>query len=162
MKIPITFFAPPEREPIEVVHRQAGSFDRTAHIRTLLNAALNALFLLNARRQIVMASDNVLELAPDKTMDQIVGLRPGEALGCIHAYECESGCGTSQACPQCGVVKVILGGLDGLRDAQSCHMTRKINGQEETLELGVLATPLLHNNERYTLLAVACLSRERR
>jgi len=162
MKIPISFFAPAEREPIEVIHRQAGSFNQAPLARTLLNAALNCLFVLNERRQIVMASENLLDLVADKTMDQIIGLRPGEALGCIHAYECESGCGTSRFCRQCGAVKVILKGLDGFQDMEECHLTRLKKGGEECLHLRVLATPLVHNHERYTLLALTVISHEKR
>lgn len=154
MKIPITFFAPAERQPIQIVHRQARSLDQEPLTRTWLNAALGYLFLLNAQRQIVMASENVLELVPGKTMDQIVGQRPGEALGCIHADDCESGCGTSAFCRQCGAVRVILSALDGRRDMQECRLTRHINGRKGFLHLRVLATPLVHNRQRFTLLAV--------
>jgi len=160
MKIPITFFAPAERKPVDVVQLQAANLDQAPLTGTFLNAALNYLLVLNAQRQIVMASENILELSPDKTMDQIIGLRPGEALGCIHAHECESGCGTSQFCCQCTMVRVILMGLNGCRDVEECHLIRKIRGQEETLHLRVLATPLLHNNERYTLLAIADVGQE--
>jgi len=155
MKIPVTFFAPAEREPLEVIHRQAGGFRATPVARTLLNATLNYLFLLNSRRQIVMASENVLELMPAQTMDQIIGLRPGEALGCIHAAECEGGCGTSRFCSQCGSVHVILSGLKGYRAMEECHLVRLNGGKTESLHLQVLATPLVQNNERYTLLTVA-------
>jgi hypothetical protein len=158
MKVPITFFATAEREPLEVVHRQAGSFSQSPVSRTLLNATLNYLFVLNSRRQIVMASENVLELVPGKTMDQIIGLRPGEALGCIHATECDGGCGTSRFCSQCGAVHVILSGLKGYRAMEECHLTRLDNGKVEFLHLQVLATPLLHHSERYTLLTVANMS----
>ena len=78
-RIPITFFAPAPREPIEVVHRQASSFGRTTLARTLRRPTLNYLFILNSRRQIVMASENVAELVPDKMPGQLVGLRLGEA-----------------------------------------------------------------------------------
>ena len=155
MKIPVTFFAPAEREPLEVVQRQAGSFGRSPVSRTLVKATLNYLFVLNSRRQIVMASENVLELVPGKTMDQIIGLRPGEALGCIHASECDGGCGTSRFCSQCGTVHVILSGLKGYRAMEECHLTRLTNGQVESLRLQVLATPLIHHKEHYTLLTVA-------
>jgi hypothetical protein len=158
MNVPITFFAPAERETLEVVHRQAGRFKRSPLSRTLLNATLNYLFVLNSRRQIVMASENVLELAPKKTMEQIIGLRPGEALGCIHASECEGGCGTSRFCSKCGTVHVILSGLKGYRAMEECHLTRITDGRAETLHLQVLATPLAHQRESYTLLTVANLS----
>ena len=161
-RIPITFFAPAEREPIEVVHRQAGRLGRAPLTRSLLNASLNYLFLLNARRQIVMASENVLELVPGKTMDQIVGMRPGEALGCVHAYECASGCGTSQFCRKCGTVRVILSGLEGRRDMQECRLTRVVQGRKGSLGLRVLATPLVQDHERFTLLAVAKIEHRKR
>jgi hypothetical protein len=105
-----------------------------------------------------MASENVLELVPDKTMSQIIGLRPGEALGCIHAYECQSGCGTSQFCRHCGAVRVILAGLAGYRHVQECHLTCLSNGRETSLNLRVLATPLVYEEEHYTLLAVEKVS----
>ena len=161
-KIPITFFAPAKREPIKIVRRQAGRLGRKPLARSFLNASLNYMFLLNSRRQIVMASENVLELVPGKTMDKIVGLRPGEALGCIHAYECASGCGTTQFCRECGVVRVILSGLGGRRDMQECRLTRVIRGREAFLELRVLATPLVQDHQRYTLLAVEKIGRRRR
>ena len=162
MKIPITFFAAAEREPLEVIHRQGASFSHSPVARTLHHATLNYLFLLNTRRQIVMASENVLELVPAKRMNQIIGLRPGEALGCIHAGECESGCGTSRLCSKCGTVHVILSGLKGNRAMQVCHLTRLVAGQVESLHLEVLATPLVHHNERYTLLTVANISNQKR
>ena len=160
-RIPITFFAPAEREPIEVVQRQAAGVSKTPLAGTFLNASLNYMLVLNRRRQIVMASDNLLELIPGKSMDLIVGLRPGEALDCIHADECENGCGTSESCHLCGVVKVILAGLAGTRHVQECRLTRRISGPEATMELRVLATPLVCENEHYTLLAVANISREK-
>ena len=109
-----------------------------------------------------MASENVRELVPGKTLDQIIGLRPGEALGCIHAYECASGCGTSQFCRQCGTVRVILSGLRGHRDLQECRLTRVIEEREASLDLRVLAAPLVQDHQRYTFLAVAKISRGRR
>jgi hypothetical protein len=154
IKIPITFFAPAEREPIEVVHRQARRLNQTPLARTFRQASANYLVVVNARRQIVMASENVLDLIPEKTVGQLLGLRLGEALSCVHACECESGCGTSQSCRECGVVRVMLSGLDGRRDTQECRLTRRILDREVSLELFVVATPLLEDNERFTLLTV--------
>ena len=56
MKIPITFFAPAERKPVDVVQLQAANLDQAPLTGTFLNAALNYLLVLNAQRQIVMAS----------------------------------------------------------------------------------------------------------
>jgi hypothetical protein len=153
-KIPITFCAPAEREPIEVVHRQAKRLNQTPLAGTFHQASANFLMVVNSRRQIVMASENVLDLIPEKTLTQLLGLRPGEALGCVHAAECESGCGTSLHCRECEILKVILSGLQGQRAVQECRLTRRIQGREATLELLVVGAPLLENNERFTLLTV--------
>ena len=146
---------------MEVIHRQAKGLNEVPLARTFLNAVQNYLLVLNAQRQIVMASENVLELTPGKTMDQIVGLRPGEALGCIYAHDCASGCGTSEFCRQCGTVKVILAGLAGSRCMQECNLTRVAEGRQETLQLLVLGTPLVHNQERFTLLAISNITHEK-
>lgn len=156
-RIPITFFAPAEREPLIVVHRQAGTFKHTHLGRKLHTEKQDYVFLLNSHRQIVMASSNIQELVTDKTKEEIIGQRPGEALGCIHASECESGCGTSPFCRQCGVVRVILKGLDGFRDMQECRLTRRVKGEEGSLHLQAMATPVVHNKEPFTLLAITRL-----
>lgn len=157
-KIPITSFAPAAREPIEVVCRQASSFEPTSLAQTLRRPTLNYLFILNSRRQIVMASENVVELVPDKMPDQIIGLRLGEALGCIHARDCESGCGTGPYCGQCTAVRATLQGLDGHRELEKCRLIRAVNGRGQNLNLRILASPIIHENGRYTLLTVAVIS----
>lgn len=161
-KIPITHFAPAERMPIEVVHRQTAVLQENPLASTLLNSVLNCVFVLNAQRQIVFASKNVLELTPDKALDQLIGMRPGEALDCVHADDCESGCGTSVFCGQCGAARAILASLAGNRELQECRMTRVIRCQEEAMDLLVLATPLRLNDESFSLLSVAEISHEKR
>jgi hypothetical protein len=130
--------------------------------KTFLNATEGYLLLLNAERQIVMASENVLELVAARKMEQIVGLRPGEALGCVCADECQSGCGTSPLCRECSLVRVILRGLAGHRQIQECQLSRVVEGREEELYLRVLATPLVYGREKFTLLTISTLSRENR
>ncbi|MBI5383437.1 MAG: HAMP domain-containing histidine kinase [Verrucomicrobia bacterium] len=158
----LTHFAPAERVPIEVVQRQADSFKQTPLATTLLNSVLNCVFVLNAQRQIVFASRNVEALTEGKTAESLIGLRPGEALGCIHSHLTEAGCGTSEFCRECGAVKAILSSLGGERDVQECHMTRLIRCDEESLDLLVLATPLTHNDEPFSLVSVSDISHEKR
>jgi hypothetical protein len=59
-------------------------------------------------------------------------------------------------------VRVILSGLEGRRDMQECRLTRVVRGREASLELRVLATPLVQDREHYTLLAVEKISPGRR
>lgn len=160
--IPITHFAPAERVPIEVVHRQAEQLREHPLTAALLNSVLNHVFILNAQRQIVFCSRNVASLVPDRVPDELLGLRPGEALGCIHQDACASGCGTSEFCQECGAARAILRSLAGERDLRECRLTRVIRCQEESLDLLVLATPFELNNERFAILSVADISHEKR
>jgi signal transduction histidine kinase len=162
MRIPVTRFAPAERVPIEIVHRQAAVFGAASLAPRLLNSVLNCVFVLNAQRQIVFASQNALDLVPGKKMEELLGKRPGEALDCVHAADCESGCGTSEFCSQCGAVRAILASLAGRRDLQECHLTRLIRCEEESLDLLVLATPLVQDQEHYSVFSVTDISHEKR
>jgi len=63
-RIPITFFAPAKREPIKVVHRQARRLGRASLTRSLLNASLNYLFLLNARGRLSWPARTCWSLCP--------------------------------------------------------------------------------------------------
>lgn len=162
MRIAVTHFAPAERVPIEVVHRQAAAFQEAPLASAVLNSVLNCVFVLNAQRQIVMASRNVLELTPGQSLENIMGQRPGEALGCLHAWDCENGCGTGEGCAECGAAQAILASLAGQRDLRECRMTRVIRCEEQALDLLVLATPLVHNQENYCLLSIADISHEKR
>ncbi len=157
-----TFFAPGERELRETVLQQATLIQGSPLAEIILNAGLDCTMILNSKRQIVAASRNVLELTKDSTIDALLGMRPGEALGCVHAARCESGCGTSEFCRECGAVRAIMTGLAGSRCIQECRMTRVVDGMDQSLDLQVLASPLEFRGERFTLIALHDISHEKR
>ncbi len=155
MRIPVSRFAPAERVPIEIIHRQAAALERVPLTAELLDAVLNRVFILNPQRQIVFASRGALDLASAKKHRDLLGLRPGEALGCVHADEGEGGCGTAEICRSCGAVSAILESLAGRRELREYRLTRFIGCREETLDLLVMATPLAHPEGTFSLLAIA-------
>ncbi len=157
-----TRFAPPERKGQECVLHQATHFEGSPLAEGLLNSGINALLVLNSCRQIIAASSNVLPLTICKTIDELLGKRPGEALGCVHAFACPNGCGTSDFCRECGAVRAILAGIAGQKSTQECRLTRSRDGIEESLDLQVLATPIVVNTEKFTFLAITDISHEKR
>ncbi len=160
--IPVTEFAPGERVPINVVRRQASAVAEIPLSSDLLNSVLTCVCILNPQRQIVFATRNWQELLPGRKPAELLGLRPGEALGCIHAREREAGCGTTVFCRECGAVKAILAGLAGRHELQECHLSRRLNGQEEALELLAYATAFQVKEENYCFFAVTDISHEKR
>jgi len=148
--------------PIEVVQRQASAMAQLPLTASLLNSVLNYVFILNEQRQVVFASRNVEALLGGGPPKQVLGLRPGELLGCLHAQNPTGGCGTSLFCGECGAVRSILSGLAGETDVQECRLTRWMNCREESLDLVVYGSPLRVEDEKYVILAVMDISHEKR
>ena len=162
MSIPVTEFAPAERVPLEIIRQQAASFNQLPFAPVLLNSSLNFILVLNAQRQIVFATRNFLSLPGFKDFDQILGQRPGEALGCLHSDTNPSGCGTSVFCQECGAVKSIVNGLAGRVDVQECRLTRHLSTGPQAMDLLVSSTPWQQNGENYVVVAVSDISNEKR
>ncbi len=153
-RIPVTEFAAPERVPIEIIHRQRAALAESPLTPQLAESVLNYVFILNAQRQIVFVSPNVQELLHDKSLDSIIGMRPGEALDCQHARHTEAGCGTSSFCRECDVAKAILAGLAGQKATVECRLTRVINLAPAAMDLRVYAIPFEHGGQSYVMLSV--------
>ncbi|MBN2505353.1 MAG: PAS domain-containing sensor histidine kinase [Verrucomicrobia bacterium] len=164
MRTPIitTEFAPAERVPIEIVHRQAASLAESKYTIQVLHSVLNFVFILNPQRQIVFASRNWERLLPGKAPADLLGQRPGEVLGCVHSTEHPGGCGTSAFCQECGAVKAILASLAGKSAVHECRLTRLVDCREQALDLLVYGSPFPVDGETYCLLTVLDISHENR
>lgn len=155
-------FAPAERAPVKTIRRQAAALAEEPLISELLNSVLDYVLILNRQRQITFASLNVQQLVPHVKLADLLGQRPGEALGCTHSQESDGGCGTTAFCRECGAAKAILTSLAGKKDCQECRMIRVSNSEEEALDFLVTATPLTIKGETYSLVALMDISHEKR
>ena len=105
---PETKHAPAERAAPETIATQAQRFRQATLLRALAGAIPDILVILNPQRQIVYANQRLIELLGLEDSQEILGLRPGEALECVHASQTQAGCGTTEFCRQCGAVNAIL------------------------------------------------------
>jgi signal transduction histidine kinase len=149
-----TEFAPPDRKPLEEVAVDCESIARTPAVRDVLNAVSEVCVLLNQERQIVYANDALISLLDIKDPRSLCGVRPGEALDCVHACERREGCGTTEACRMCGALNAILA-----RDVRECRILQK---DGSALDLRVRARPLSINGKEYTLFSAIDISHEKR
>lgn len=157
-----TRFASAERAVDAELRRQFAYFSDETLTRHLLGAIPGFIAILNNHRQIVYANHALQLLLGVDAMEKLGGLRPGEALDCIHARRTEGGCGTSENCSTCGAVLSILAGLAGKRDVLECRITRCVQGRMESMDLKVHAVPLDYRDERFTIFAVSDISHEKR
>lgn len=160
--IPLTQFAPAERAPIEIVRRQAEVWSSLPFAAALLDAVPEGVLVVNQQRQIVFASNGFRRLLSPCQGDALLGVRPGEALRCVHACEKEGGCGTTEFCSQCGAALALLEGLQGRPAVRECRLLRLTGSSPAALDLRVFATPFEYGGERYCVFAVSEISHEKR
>jgi signal transduction histidine kinase len=156
---PRTLFAPAERASDEELNRQLDYFADFSLLRQMLDAVPDIFLVLNAQRQIVFANKTLLDWLGLNPGDFTYGLRPGEALACVHASESEGGCGTTEFCRTCGAVQVILSSLRGTAAVQEYRITRT---DGTALDFQVSASPLNLEGQVFSMFALKDISAEKR
>lgn len=154
-----TEFAPPERASEKSVEEQVVSLLHHPYIEKLYDSISEGLLILNPERQIVYANGSFLS-ALGVDFKAIKGLRPGEAMGCIHAFETEGGCGTTEFCRECGVAQAILSSQKDMPDLKECRILQKDSG--DAMDLQVKTSQLQVAGIDYTVYAVRDISSDKR
>jgi signal transduction histidine kinase len=90
---------------VESVHRKV-LLDR--FVSELLEAIPDMVLVLNSERQAIAANRQAMTTL-GKSERLLIGLRPGEILGCVGVLEAPAGCGTGASCGLCGALQAILG-----------------------------------------------------
>ena len=159
---PTTFFAPPERASDDDIDRQKRLILGAPLMAETLENIQEMVVILNEQRQIVFANSRFLEFRGDDDSAKVLGLRPGEAVGCIHALadDTPAGCGTSEFCQTCGAVNAILESQRNDVDVQECSIIRK--DRVDALNLRVRATTVPLGSDVFPLFAVQDISDEKR
>jgi nitrogen fixation/metabolism regulation signal transduction histidine kinase len=120
----------------------------------VLEAVNDLVLVLNEHRQIVFANRNFLSLLGAKDLSVVLGMRPGESVGCAVAKCSPGGCGTGKACSTCGAVNAILSALKGLPDSRECRILR----EDDALDLMVRTTPFEDDGHRFVICCVCDIS----
>ena len=155
-----TWFAPVERAENGVVQKQYTIFKENPLLIQTLESISMAILILNKQRQLVYANKPFMDIVKVVEVSDIIGLRPGEAMGCIYADEMEGGCGTSEHCRECGAVRAILNSFEGEQDVQECRIT--LSEDNQALDLRGMASTLEHGNEAFSVFSIADIAHEKR
>ncbi|HPH96011.1 MAG TPA: HAMP domain-containing sensor histidine kinase [Anaerolineaceae bacterium] len=154
-----TEFLSPERAPAEDLQRQVETFRGHHMVIEFTNAIPDILVVLNSERQIVFANKALLAaLGVDEALFQY-GLRPGEQLDCVHAFERFEGCGTTEFCRTCGAARAIQSSINGTPNSQECRIIQRSGN---ALDVRVWASPLELAGERFTIFSIKDISHEKR
>ncbi len=160
-----THFASATRaSPAELEHAVKLAADSEV-VGSLLTASAAMLVVLNADRQIVALNDSWLERVGASGVADLLGLRIGEAIGCVHAEDAPSGCGTALGCRRCGAVIAILASQanSGPHD-EDCVLSVKTERGIVDLILRVRASPMPIDGVAFTLVSMqdVTVDRQRR
>ncbi len=145
------------RETVAEIYRDLAGNDV---LLSLLDAVPEVCFILTSERRVVFANKSVLELSRTNDRSALCGLRPGEALDCVHAYEDKFGCGNTEVCQGCGMLNQLLisEGEKGA-DILECRILRR---DGEALDLRVRAVPIIIEGRKCVFLAGTDISHEKR
>jgi PAS domain-containing protein len=89
----------------------------------VLDAVPDSICILNEERQIVFANQALCRAFGYDSLEEVLGLRPGEALRCLNSLQGPDGCGTARFCRNCGAAKAIAAcQRDRMTEAEECRV----------------------------------------
>ncbi|MDC7224547.1 MAG: ATP-binding protein [Spirochaetales bacterium] len=156
-----TYFASSERTEYEVLQKEVDEVTNSPIMDTLLHSVGGLLAVLDENRQIVSVNETLAEMLKVKDIHEVLGLRPGEAMGCNYAKEGPGGCGTSLYCSSCGAAVAIVSSLGSDKAVErNCYLEVGEGEEKANLTLQVRAHPLELNGNTYILLFLQDITRQ--
>jgi signal transduction histidine kinase len=116
--------------------------------------------ILNSQREVVYANASSRNILGVGNQVEVLGKRPGDLFGCLHAAESERGCGTTPYCCVCGALLAIQQGLSGKADERECRIVRQ--GGEGALDLRVRVTPVQIQQKPFLVVAFLDIGAQKR
>ncbi len=157
-----TYFASAERSGTEQISNAALKIEGNLIITEILRTYGSILAILNKNRQIIAANEVLIKTLGCPDVREILGLRPGEAINCIHSNEGPGGCGTSEFCSTCGaVVAIVLSQKTNESVERECLITIK-GDHEIAIEFDVRAVPVEIEGEQLVVLMLQDISDRKR
>jgi signal transduction histidine kinase len=158
-----SWFASPERASIDRINETVEFASHNPLIDGLLKTSGGLVAILNESRQIIAINDSFLKDLGIDDPSGVLGLRPGEALHCVHAHEMPGGCGTSRHCATCGAALAIVATLvDGAPVERRCVAAVIRDGAPVDICLSVRAARIGIEGRQFVLLFLMDISTQQK
>lgn len=158
-----TKYAPANRLERELINEQNKYVENNPTIIAILNALAIVAVILNEHRQIIYANKILIEMLGLKNAEDVLSLRPGEALNCVNSKIETGGCGTSENCRYCGAVNSILESqITGEKVTKECRITAEKGNEKIYYDFSVTSNPLIIEGSKYTVLSVTDIGEQKR
>lgn len=158
-----TYFAPALRSSIRDILKENELVASQKLFSEIFGSMTGISAILNTNRQIVFANNDFLGLLGVKTIDVILGKRPGEVVSCINSGIEPSGCGTSEACQYCGAVNAIMESQrTNHKSTRETRISSVIKGRQLSWDLNITSTPIRLANHIFYVLSIQDISNEKK
>ena len=156
-----TYFAPSRRAERREFKNQVVDISQSPIMNTLLKTISGLMVVLNEQRQIVAINHGFLEAIGISNVQEVLGLRLGECLACVHAHEEPNGCGTTPQCVTCGAAIAMMAAIENdIGDEQMCALTSEKNGVTTDICLLIRSHPIRVDSRRWILIFAQDITQE--
>jgi hypothetical protein len=150
-----TYFAKPDRADGSELYSEMKRMNQDSIVTGLLHSVDGVLAVLNEERQIIALNSGFEAMIGSDDPYEALGLRPGEALQCIHADEGPHGCGTSQHCATCGTTNAIVSSLEMDEPVERHSMLQVVkDGRPMDYKINVRSHPIKADGRRLLVLTL--------
>ena len=114
------------------------------------------MMVVNRERRIQQVNGFAAQFAHYST-EEMLGLRGGEALRCLHALDDPRGCGFGEFCEQCVIRNTVLDTLENgttHRQVEADYYPEPANNRRSAMKLLVSTTPIEFKGERMALVTM--------
>ncbi|MBN1215416.1 MAG: HAMP domain-containing histidine kinase [Candidatus Lokiarchaeota archaeon] len=144
----------------EYILKQNELIKNIEYLSIFLEKIPSITLIINQYRQIIYMNKVALEFSKIDEISEVLGKRPGEAMDCIHSYETEGGCGTTEACSYCGALNVILKSQDGVSAVEDGRFI--LGKKKNAFDLRIWSSPFIFENNQFYLVTIQDIKHEKR
>lgn len=148
-----TYFAPPERASDEQLATEIEIVSNNPIFSGLLRSISGLLAILDEHRQIVALNDSFLKMLDIDDPAEILGLRLGKAINCIHADTEPEDCGSTKYCSSCAAAIAIVTSMEQNKPVEKiCALSANRGDKDIDVVFLVKSHPISIDGRRFLLL----------
>jgi len=145
------------------LHEEIREISENPIITGLLNSMCGMMAVLNEERQVVALNDKFLKMLGLEDANELMGLRLGEVMKCVHADEQPAGCSSTKYCQTCGAaISVVTTLAQDVPAERFCALTAKREGKLVDISLLVKSQPLKIESRNFVLLFIQDITLDQR
>jgi nitrogen-specific signal transduction histidine kinase len=126
---------------------------------SILDRIPTLVLILNQKREIVFSNKAFQALLETDSIESILGMKPGDVLGCSMALAGPDGCGTAKGCRTCGALKSVKIALEGDTGSEECTIKA---GPTSMMHLKVTSEMIQLGDKDFILYSMQDISQEKK